>query len=156
MVELRTQFVSAVPHVLTNIVTRQMVADGDPNRRATDQSEAFGVPLKFDLHNRCNRQRIIKDARVHTRKNSQGNIIKQWTQKLKVGRVMQVFQQSVLRERLRVDPKSKEFLTRRDYMINSTGFVTKKEAGVVSRLSKIKDISVKDALARLVADDADA
>ena len=58
MVAVRSDFQSSVPHVLTHIVTRQMVMYGDPQRRACDQSEAIGVNIKFDLHNRCNRQRV--------------------------------------------------------------------------------------------------
>ena len=49
---------------------------------------------------------------------------------------------------LPADPASKPFLTRKDYQINSTGFVTNKEAGVESRLSKILGTSIKDALAK--------
>ena len=52
MKTVRTNFDSAVPHVMTHIITRQMVADGDPNRRSCEQSEAIGVDIKFDLHNR--------------------------------------------------------------------------------------------------------
>lgn len=52
MKEVRTDFDSAVPHVLTAIVSRQMVDKGDPNRRSCEQSEGIGVDIKFDLHNR--------------------------------------------------------------------------------------------------------
>ena len=50
---VRSDFDTAVPHVLTSIVTRQMVEKGDPNRRSVEHSEAIGVDIKFDLHNRC-------------------------------------------------------------------------------------------------------
>ena len=44
-----------------------MVEKGDPNRRACDQSEAIGVDIKFDLHNRCNRRR--KSSSSHKLRN---------------------------------------------------------------------------------------
>eukprot|EP00965_Chrysotila_dentata_P111605 3689966-Pleurochrysis_carterae.AAC.1 len=40
-VDLRGTFDSACPHVLANVVTRQMVLDVDPNRRSCEQSEAI-------------------------------------------------------------------------------------------------------------------
>ena len=45
--------------MLTHVVTRQMVQDGDPNRRSCEQSEAIGVNIKFDLHNRWASPRCI-------------------------------------------------------------------------------------------------
>eukprot|EP00965_Chrysotila_dentata_P062899 2083501-Pleurochrysis_carterae.AAC.8 len=66
LLDLRGTFKSSCPHVLTNIVTRQMVEDGDPNRRTCEQSEAIGVNLKFDLHRRCSRKRKLgASARTH-------------------------------------------------------------------------------------------
>jgi hypothetical protein len=144
MVSVRENFDSAVPHVLTSVVTRQMVLDGDPNRRATDQSEAIGVTIKFDLHNRCNRQRLKRDPSKAKRRNSKGEIVKEWKQKLTISRIMQVFKKSVLREALRRDPDSAKYLQRKDFVTKSTGFVTgDRKVGVVSRLSGVDRTAVK-------------
>ena len=79
-------FLSAVPHIMAHIVPRQMVEDGDPNRRSCEQSEAIGVDLKFDLHKRCARNHTTK----RVTRNARGEIIKVWRAKLKISRVMQV------------------------------------------------------------------
>ena len=42
---LRPTLLSACPHVLANIVPRQMVEMGDPLRRGCDQSEAIGANM---------------------------------------------------------------------------------------------------------------
>ena len=63
---------TCIPHVMTNIVTRQMVMDGDPNRRSCEQSEAIGVDLKFDLHKRCARNHTTK----RVTRNARGEIVK--------------------------------------------------------------------------------
>ena len=39
------------PHILCNVVPRQIVEFGDPIRRGCDANEAFGASLKFILHN---------------------------------------------------------------------------------------------------------
>ena len=146
MVEVRESFDSAVPHVLTSVVTRQMVLDGDPNRRGCDQSEAIGVSIKFDLHNRCNRLCKAKTESTHKKQDKTGGVIKEWRQKLSVSRVMQTFKSSVLREALRRDPDSQQYLTRRDHVVANHGFVTKGGAramGIESRLAKLGENPVK-------------
>ena len=135
---------SCIPHVMTNIVTRQMVMDGDPNRRSCEQSEALGVDLKFDLHKRCARNHTTK----RVTRNAHGEIVKQWRAKLNKSRVMQVlerplpgarplprdhaligsyaarvqvFSRGCLRESLRRDEASVTYLQRRDHSIMLTG-----------------------------------
>ena len=76
----------------------------------------------------------------------QGQIIKEYATQLKVSRVMQVFKSSVLKETLRRDPESAEFVTRRDFKIQRTGFATSAKVGVASRLSNVGSQSVKEAL----------
>eukprot|EP00965_Chrysotila_dentata_P067134 2222217-Pleurochrysis_carterae.AAC.1 len=105
-----------------------MVEDGDPNRRTCEQSEAIGVNLKFDLHRRCCRKRKLgASASTHCLRDSGGAVVKQWTQKLTVSRVMQVFRSSCVRESLRRDPLSMPYLQRRDYRIKENGFAPKAE-----------------------------
>lgn len=73
-------------------------------------------------------------------------IIKEYTSQLKVSRVMQVFKSSVLKETLRRDPESAEFVTRRDFKIQRTGFAISAKVGVASRLANVGSQSVKEAL----------
>ena len=137
-------FISAIPHVMAYIVPRQMVTDGDPNRRCCEQSEAIGVDLKFDLHKRCARNHTTK----RVTRNARGEIVKEWRAKLRISRVMQVptrpfarprprlrshalmgshgaraqvFNRSCLRENLRRDEASTVYLQRRDHRIKRTG-----------------------------------
>eukprot|EP00965_Chrysotila_dentata_P200264 6179879-Pleurochrysis_carterae.AAC.2 len=78
-----------------------MVEDGDPNRRTWEQSLAIGVNLKFDLHRRCSSKRKLGRATsTHTLRNQAGAVVKQWTQKLTISRVMQVFRSACVRESL--------------------------------------------------------
>eukprot|EP00965_Chrysotila_dentata_P037149 1236325-Pleurochrysis_carterae.AAC.1 len=65
LVDLRGTLDSSCPHVLTNVVPRQMIADGDPNRRSCEQTEAIGVNLTFDLHQRCARRKKLHKAFKH-------------------------------------------------------------------------------------------
>ena len=53
LIKLKPTMQSACPHVLTHIVTRNMVDKGDPLPRGCDQSESYGANFKFDIHNRC-------------------------------------------------------------------------------------------------------
>ena len=152
MKELRGgSYLSSVPHIMANIVPRQIVEDGDPNRRCCEQSESIGVDLKFDLHKRCARNHTTK----RVTRNSRGEIIKTWRGKLKISRVMQVqagrkpsplpaptpthsplypwyraqvFNRACIRENLRRDAASKTFLQRRDHRIMLTGKSTKPKA----------------------------
>ena len=90
--------------------------------------------------------RLPKDAKTHKRRDKKGQVIKEYTTKLKVSRVMQVYKSSVLREALRRDPESAEFVTRRDFKIQSTGFATEEKVGVASRLAEVGSHSVHKAL----------
>ena len=139
MVEVRTDFNTAVPHVLTHIVSRQMVEKGDPNRRSCEQSEGIGVDIKFDLHNRCNRRRVEKESSRSKRRNKNGDVIKEYKTQLKCSRVMQVFKNSNLRQALRQSEESQDYLQRRDYRVAATGFSTLGRPKGESRLAHIAD-----------------
>ena len=164
MLELQPKLQSACPHILMMIVTEQMAKDGDPIRRGTDQSEAFGAGAKyipthpaslhlnppsthmcayvllyscfllhtqttavvhahrFDIHNRVARNRI--GTTTHKLRNTKGEVIKEWTQKLKVGRIMQAFKLLVLREALARTPGSEPYRQRKDFNQAKNGFRT--------------------------------
>ena len=65
-------------------------------------------------------------------------MIKEYTAKLKISRVMQVFKSQALKEALRRSPASQQYLTRRDFAVVSTGFVTgDRKLGMESRLAKV-------------------
>ena len=76
-------------------------------------------------------------------------MIKEYTAKLKVSRVMQAFKSQALKEALRRDPKSAQLLTRRDHVIKDTGFVTGNgKVGVESRLAHLmQEETIKKKLA---------
>ena len=65
---------------------------------------------------------------------------------LRVGRVLQVFKNAMLKEALRRDSKSKQFLQRRDFRINKTGFAIEAKVGVESRLAKITEHKIKECM----------
>lgn len=68
---------------------------------------------------------------------------------MKCSRVLQVYKKSCLRDALRRDEDSQQYLTRRDHVIAKTGFSTSRRKGSVSRLAHItdKDRCIKTRLA---------
>ena len=123
---LRPTLQSACPHVLANIVPRQMVEMGDPLRRGCDQSESIGANMKSTIHRRVARNKIDGKERQHTRRNASGGIEKRWTQKaLRVSRVMQAFRAECVRERIVRDPGSAHLLQRKHFRVLNHGRASK-------------------------------
>ena len=126
--ELNPSAQSACPHVALVVVTRQMVADGDPGRRGTDHSESFGAQIKDGIHWRCLRRKLAKTATQHKRWKADGST-HTWMQKpLAVSRVMQAFRDIAVRERLLRDEDSTPWLQRKHFRTQATGFATVGEA----------------------------
>ena len=122
---LRPTLVSACPHILANVVPRQIVDLGDPLRRGCDQSEAVGANMKSTIHRRVVRRTITNKSTKHTRRDAKGAIVKQWTQKaLKVSRVMQAFRAECVRERILRDPGSAHLLQRKHCKLINMGRVS--------------------------------
>ena len=123
---LRPTLKSACPHILANIVPRQIVELGDPLKRGCDQSESVGANMKSTIHRRVVRRTITKKATKHTRRSADGTIEKQWNQKaLKISRVMQAFRAECVRERILRDPSSAKFLQRKHVRLLKMGRVSK-------------------------------
>jgi len=123
---LKPSMQSACPHVLTNVATRQIVEMGDPLRRGCDQSESIGANMKSTIHRRVSRNKIDGKARKHTRRGSDGEVLKTWTQQaLKVSRVMQAFRSDCVRERILRDPSSTKFLQRKHVKLLNVGRASK-------------------------------
>ena len=126
---------TAVPHVGLCVVPRQMVALGDPGRRGTDHSEAYGAYIKDDLHRRCLRRKkaLAKGSgplapQFHERRTG-ANKGRKWIQRpLAVSRIMQVFRCAAVREKLLRDEESAPYLQRQHYRTASTGFQAASDA----------------------------
>ena len=107
----------------------QMVAKGDPLRRGCDQSEAIGANFKGTIHRRVARNTITGKATKHTRRDKDGAIIKEWTQKaLKVSRIMQAFRAECVREKIVRDPASAHLLQRKHWRLLRGGRVSRAPA----------------------------
>ena len=123
---LRPTLQSACPHVLTNIVPRQMVEMGDPLRRGCDQSESIGANMKSTIHRRVARNNIDGKARKHTRHGSDGAVQKTWQQKaLRKSRVLQAFRAECVSERVTRDPRYADLLQRKHHRLLDKGRVSK-------------------------------
>ena len=126
---LRPTLVSACPHIMANIIPRQIIEMGDPLRRGCDQSESVGANMKSTIHRRVTRKKITGKDTKHTRRDASGAITKQWTQKaLKWSRVMQAFRSECVRERIVRDPGSKHLLQRQHHRLLNQGRVSKAPA----------------------------
>ena len=119
---------------------------GDPLRRGCDQSESIGANMKSTIHRRVARNKITAEARMHTRRDASGAIVKTWKQKLTVSRVMQAFRAECVRDRILRDPKSAPFLQRKHYRLLSEGRVSK----VRPKQARPDERRIADALARRV------
>jgi hypothetical protein len=94
-------------------------------RRGADHGEALGASIKGTLHNRCLRRKKAEQASVHTKRDAAGRVVKQWQQKPLAGsRVMQVWRDMVVREKLLRDEASLPFLQRTHFRQATTGFAT--------------------------------
>ena len=100
-----------------------MMQHGDPMRRSADHGEAYGASIKDGIHRRTLRRKKAERATVHRRRGADGAVIKEWTQRaLGVSRVMQVWRDMVVRDRLLTDAASTPFLQRHHYETKETGF----------------------------------
>ena len=118
----------------------------EPTRTSTHA----GLPAPpATARGRCNRQRVKEKESKCRRRNKHGEVIKEYTSRLKQGRVLQVFKLSCLKEALRRDPESAQFLSRRDHRIGTTGLAVPAKMGVESRLAEIKDHKVKERMVLL-------
>ena len=123
---LRPTLKSACPHILADIVPRQIIEMGDPLSRGCDQSESVGANMKSTIHRRVARRKVNGKATVHKRHDASGSIVKQWTQKaLKVSRVMQAFRSECVRERILRDPASALYLQRKHFHLLKHGRASK-------------------------------
>ena len=119
---LRPTLQSACPHIVANIIPRQIVEMGDPLKRGCDQSEGFGANLKSTIHRRVSRNKITGKDVKHTRRDASGAVTKQWTQKaLKVSRVMQAFRTECVCNRIVRDPGSAKYLLRKHHRLLGKG-----------------------------------
>ena len=110
---------SACPHVLLCVIPRQIEAHGDPTRRGSDHSEAYGANVKDSIHRRCNRRKLSEKRETHRRKDGS---ISHTQRGIKTSRIIQTFRDQSVRERLLRDPESQPFLLRRHHVTAETGF----------------------------------
>ena len=91
---------------------------GDPMRRGADHGEAFGASIKDDLHNRTLRRMKATAATTHKRYGPDGEVVHEWTQRaLAVSRVMQVWRDVIVRNRLLEDEASSPYLQRKHLVL---------------------------------------
>ena len=96
---------------------------GDPMRRSADAGEAYGASIKDGVHRRTLRRKKAEAASTHERRDASGKVVKRWTQKaLAVSRVMQVWRDMVVRDRLLADEASSPFLQRKHFQLKDTGY----------------------------------
>lgn len=75
------------------------------------------------------------------------SVIKEYTQRLTISRVMQTYKAQCLKEALRRDDKTMPYLTRRDFKLSSGGFATARGAVAKcgpSRLASAADPKVRE------------
>ena len=150
--ELKPNAQSACPHVAQSVVPRQVgIAQpptqpaahamlclplhpssplppqmrwrGDPTRRGADHGESLGALIKDGLHRRTLRRRKAEKATTHKKRDAAGNVIKTWTQRpLAVSRVMQVWRDMAVREKMLRDEASTDYLLRKHFTAATTGF----------------------------------
>ena len=96
---------------------------GDPLRRSADHGEAYGASIKDGIHRRTLRRKKGTEKQKHKRRDRDGNIVKEWEQKaLGVSRVMQVWRDMVVRNKLLEDPASEAYLQRVHARTQDTGY----------------------------------
>ena len=106
-----------------SFLTSQMKELGDPMRRGADHGEAFGASIKDDLHNRTLRRMKATAATTHKRYGPDGEVVHEWTQRaLAVSRVMQVWRDVIVRNRLLEDEASSPYLQRKHCVLKDTGY----------------------------------
>ena len=108
---------------------------GDPMRRGADHGEAFSASIKDDLHNRTLRRRKATTATKHKRYGPDREVVKEWTQRaLAVSRVMQVWRDMIVRNRLLEDEASSPYLqVQRKHLVLNEGHGLRSRGSSVRR-----------------------
>ena len=105
---------------------------GDPNRRGADHGESLGALIKDGLHRRTLRRKKSEKATLHKKRDKDGKVIKEWSQRpLAFSRIMQVWRDMAVREKLLRDEASAPYLQRKHYMAKEAGFAAVKVTGEV-------------------------
>ena len=126
-----------------SFLTSQMKEKGDPMRRGADHGEAFGASIKDDLHNRTLRRKKATAATTHKRRGADGEVVKEWTQRaLSVSRVMQVWRDIVVRNKLLEDEASSPYLQRKHFVMKDTGYA--RAAAACARMEEGIPTSVQE------------
>ena len=87
-------------------------------RRSADAGEAYGASIKDGIHRRTLRRKKAEAASTHQRRDASGKVVKRWTQKaLAVSRVMQVWRDIIVRNRLLEDEASSPYLQRKHLVL---------------------------------------
>ena len=145
---------SWVPHILLNIVPRQMVLLGDPARRSCDACESFGAMFKKLIKHSTCRRRIVTEKIDHQSRRPGTAATRKWKQSFSVGYITQAFTRATVREALRHGKENEPYLLRVDAVRANTGLagVQKKfhtDSPVVPMRS-IADLA-KDEIARMAS-----
>ena len=97
-----------------------------PLARLLCGSESYGASIKDRLHRRCCRRRKAIGKVIHKSKKTG----KTWRQKaLAVSRVMQVFRDEAVAERVLRDVNSHKYLGRKQFKVKEKGFAVAGEGG---------------------------
>lgn len=103
----------------------QMREHGDPTRRGGDAGEALGASIKDGIHNRTVRRKMGTTPTVHKLRDDQGQVIRTWTQRaLKFSRIMQVYRDMAVGQKLLCDEASSAYLQRSHHRTAKTGYAT--------------------------------
>ena len=135
---------STISHVGMTEYVRQMVRDGDPNRRSCQVNEAFGAKLKYVMRNLVCR-RLAKNKTIHCKRQKQGDTTRaqRWTQTFKSGRIKQTFRRMNLYRKIIDDPYYEHLLQRKDTVVASTGFCETKTKSFKPETLDIASITSK-------------
>ena len=135
---------STISHVGMTEYVRQMVRDGDPNRRSCQVNEAFGAKLKYVMRNLVCR-RIAKGKTISCKRRKEGKVTRaeKWTQTFKSGRIKQTFRRMNLYRAIIDDPTYEHLLQRKDVVVAHTGFAVKKTQSLKPEVLDIPSISSK-------------
>ena len=143
---------SACPHVALCVVPRQQVELGDHERRGADHSEAYGASIKDNLHRRTLRRKVSKISTTHKKLKKDGTT-STWTQgPLRVGRVMQVYRNMAVSERVIRDEGSTKYLQRKHFKLKSTGFATAAKAAKAQCEEAVSEETIESVVSRRIAE----
>ena len=89
---------------------------------------ALGASYKDGIHRRTLRRKLGTKETVHELKDEiheKGNVVRRWTQRaLGVSRILQVWRDMAVREKVLRDEHSAPYLQRRHVKVATTGFAT--------------------------------